>query len=208
MSFWLNAFVPRDIAGTTTALSSGDYRGLTIFNAPPCYLTDQRNFSNEMFARSRMHSMARVDFKGSQPELTQRHRCDDLIECDPGSGEVLWQRSQIISNMNFVLLVSEPTILIRMDCKYNFLLGPVAHGIGDIEYNGTIAIDPAKRMIDIDIMICLYPAFEAYAAINDGPSAILFRHAPPPGILALGPPRGANRRIRTRLDNRNGDANF
>jgi hypothetical protein len=87
-----------------------------------------------------------------------------------------------------------------MDCKYIDPLAPVAHGIGEIEYKGKIEIDPTARSIDIDLMICLFPAFEGYAAIGDGTETVLFRHAPPAGILALGPPRGAKRRIRAQLD--------
>jgi hypothetical protein len=104
--------------------------------------------------------------------------------------------------MKFSLLATEPTILIRMECKHTDLLAPLAHGIDEIEYKGVIEINPTACSIDIDLMICLFPAFEAYAATKDRPGAILFRHAPPPGILSLGPPRGANRRIRSRLDDR------
>ena len=203
ITFWLNAFIPRDITGATTILREGDYKGLMALSAPPCYLTDQRNFSNDIRARSRMHSMAKVDRADSEPALTQRHRCDELIECDPVSGELRGQRRGSTSSMKFSLSATEPTILIRMDCKYTDPLAPGAHGIGEIEYKGTIEINPAARIIEIDLMICLFPAFEAYTAIEDHPRAILFRHAPPPGILTLGPPRGAHRRIRSRLDEPN-----
>ena len=89
--------------------------------------------------------------------------------------------------------------MLSMDCRYIDSVTP-AHGIGQIEYRGTIEIDPVARVIDIDLMICLFPAFEGYASVDGGPAVILFRHAPPPGILSLGPPIGAKRRIRSRLD--------
>ena len=200
ITFWLNAFIPRDILGATTMLREGEYKGLTLLSGPPCYLTDQRNFSNDLRAPSRMHSLAKVDLTASDPVLTQHHRCDELIECDPLSGEVLRKHRGSMSKMNFCLLATAPQILVQMDCRYTDAVSRVAYGIGEIEYKGTIEIDPTARSIDIDMMICLFPAFEAYAVINDGPAAILFRHAPPAGILALGPPRGAKRRIRSRLD--------
>ena len=200
ITFWLNAFIPRDIAGATTVLREGEYKGLTAFSVAPCYLTDQRNFSNEMRAPSRMHSIAKVDLDDLKPVLTQWHRCDDLVECDPVSGEVLSRREGRASNMRFSVAATEPTIVIRMDCKYTDSVAPRAHGIDEIEYKGTIEINPTAGTIDIDLMICLFPAFEGYAAIEDHPGVILFRHAPPAGILTLGPPRGANRRIRSRLD--------
>jgi hypothetical protein len=199
MSFWLNAFIPRDIFGATTMLREGEYKGLTALSGPPCSLTDQRNFSNDLRASSRMHSLVKVDLTTSEPVLTQQHRCDDLIQCDPASGEVLNKRRVSTSKMTFSLEATTPTILIQMDCRYGESVRRADHGINDIEYKGTIEISPAARSLDIDIMICLFPAFEGYAAINDGPGAILFRHAPPAGILSLGPPRGANRRIRSGL---------
>ena len=200
ISFWLNAFLPRDIFGATTMLRDGEYKGLTALSGRPCYLTDQRNFSNDLRAASRMHSLVKVDFTASEPVLTQQHRCDNLIECDPVSGEVLQKRHGSTSKMKFALLATTPTILIEMDCRYTGALSRPGHGLGEIEYKGTIEIAPAAPGFNIDIMICLFPAFEGYAVIDDGPGAILFRHAPPAGILTLGPPQGAKRRIRARLD--------
>jgi hypothetical protein len=200
IAFWLNAFIPRDIFGVTTMLREGEYRGLTALSATPCYLTDQRDFSNDLRAPSRMRSLVKVDLADAEVNLTQQHRCDDLIECDPASGVVLTKQRVGTSKMKFSLESTTPTILIQMDCRYGDSIPRAGHGIGDTEYKGTIEISPAARSFEIDIMICLFPACEGYAVINEGPSAILFRHAPPAGILALGPPRGANRRIRARLD--------
>jgi hypothetical protein len=199
ISFWLNAFIPRDIFGATTMLRDGEYKGLMALSGPPCYLTDQRNFSNDLRAPSRMHSLVKVDLTASEPVLAQHHRCDDLVECDPVSGDVLRKRRGNTSKMQFSLVANGPNILIQMNCRHADALSRAAHGIGEIEYRGTIEIAPAARSIEIDLMICLFPAFEAYAVINDGPGAILFRHAPPAGVLSLGLPRGANRRIRSRL---------
>lgn len=181
-------------------LLQGEYKGLTALSGPPHYLTDQRDFSNDLRASSRMHSFVKVDLTASEPVLSQRHRCDDLIECDPVSGEVLRKRRGSTSKMNFSLLDTTASIRIALGCRYGDSMPRASHGIGEIEYRGTIEIAPEAGRFEIDIMICLFPAFEAYAVINDGPSAILFRHASPAGVLGLGPPRGAKRRIRSRLD--------
>jgi hypothetical protein len=181
-------------------LRGGEYKGLMALSKPPYYLTDQRNFSNDLRASSRMHSFVKVDLTTSEPVLTQQHRCDDLIECDPASGDVLKKQRVRTSKMKFSLESTTPTILVQMDCHYGDSIPRAGHGLGEIEYKGTIEISLAARSIDIDLMICLFPAFEGYAAIDDGRGAILFRHAPPAGILSLGPPRGANRRVRSRLD--------
>jgi hypothetical protein len=200
ISFWLNTFIPRDIIGATTMLRGGEYKGLMALSKPPCYLTDQRNFSNDLRASSRMHSFVKVNLTNLQSALIQQHRCDDLIECDLVSGEVMNKRRVSTSKMTFSLEATTPTILIQMDCRYGESVRRAGHGINDIEYKGTIEVDPTARSIDIDLMICLFPAFEGYAAIDDGPGTVLFRHSPPAGILSLGPPQGARRRIRSRLD--------
>jgi hypothetical protein len=181
-------------------LLQGEFKGLTALSGSPRYLTDQRDFSNDLRASSRMHSFVKVDLAASEPVLTQRHRCGDLIECDPDSGEVLNKRRVGTSKMTFSLVAVSPTIRIQMDCRHGDLILCAGHGIGDLEYKGTIEIAPAAGSLDLDIMIGLFPAFEGYAAIDDGPPTVLFRHAPPAGVLALGPPRGAKRRIRARLD--------
>jgi hypothetical protein len=208
ISFWCNAFVPRDIVGATALLSRGDHRGLTALSGSPCYLTDQRDFSNELNARSRMHSLAKIEITNSGAVMTQRHRCDEFKECDPISGDMIRRRQSSLSNMQFRLEAAHPIILIRMDCKYTDPLAPTAHAIGEIEYYGAIKIDPVARAIEIDFMVCLFPAFEGYAAINDRHPVILFRHSPAAGILSLRIPRGAHRRIRSRLVDRDGDGVF
>ncbi len=101
MSFWLNAFIPRDIFGATTMLREGEYKGLTALSAAPCYLTDQRNFSNDLRASSRMHSLVKVDLTASEPVLTQHHRCDDLIECDPMQRRSATKAAGSTSKMKF-----------------------------------------------------------------------------------------------------------
>ncbi len=168
MSFWLNAFIPRDVFGATTMLRGGEYKGLMALSKPPCYLTDQRNFSNDLRASSRMHSFVKVDLTTSKPVLTQQHRCDDLIECDPVSGEVMNKRRVSTSKMTFSLEATTPTILIRWTVRYGDSVPRAGHGIGEIEYKGTIEIDPDGAQHRLDIMICLFPAFEGYAAINNG----------------------------------------
>lgn len=204
ITFWLNAFVPRDVAGSTTTLLAGDFRGLTVLKGSCCYLTDQRAFSNNPRASSRMQSIVKLDFGGATPTIAQFHRCDETIVCDPTDGEIRCRRKASTAKMNFVMIASESKAIIRMDCKSE---NPCSPGglFDEIVYNGTIEIDAAGRSIAIDIMIGLFPAFEAYTAIGDGLGSILFRQSPPPGILALRIPPGANRRIRSQRTEGDGE---
>ena len=75
VTFWMNAFLPWSLPGTTTILQNGPYRGHSAITGPRHYcLTDQRGFSNVMTAESRMHSAVMIDFSDSTPVLTQQHK--------------------------------------------------------------------------------------------------------------------------------------
>ncbi len=208
ITFWLNAFIPRDIAGYTMTLRNGPYAGLTALAEPCCCLTDQRHFSNDIRARSRMHSAVTIDFSGSTPTLRQGHKCDYTIECDCEGGEVSCQKRANTSRMKFVLMSVEPSTVIHMDCTASNPCAPASQAFSEIAYRGTIVIDLAARSIATDLWIGLFPAFEAYAAINAGEGSTLFRHAPPAGILSLRLPTGANRLLRAWLEDRDGDGLF
>jgi len=56
--------------------------------------------------------------------------------------------------------------------------------------------------------VALFPAFEAYGAINDGVPAILFHHAPPLGIARSPVARRPVCRFRTTVDDRDGNGRF
>lgn len=192
----------------TTTLSEGPYKGLTALIGSSNFLTDQRNFSNNRRASSRMHSEARVDLTVVPAAMTQAHRCDKSAECDVRNGEVIREHRASTSKMNFTLTEAEPLLSLELSCKSANPRAQEVLEFTEIEYRGGVVIDVERRSIMIDLMICLFPAFEAYAAINDGAGEILFRHAPPPGILGLSLPEGAKRRIRSRLEDRDGDGIF
>lgn len=155
-----------------------------------------------------MYSEARVDLTATPAVLTQAHRCDKSAECDVRNGEMIREHRASTSQMKFVLTNTEPLLSLELSCKSANPRAQGDLGFAEIEYRGGVVIDVERRSIMIDLMICLFPAFEAYAAINDGAGVVLFRHAPPPGILASSLPAGARRRIRSRLEVRDGDGIF
>lgn len=95
-----------------------------------------------------------------------------------------------------------------MTCAASNPQAPTSRVFGDIDYHGRITVAPHARSIEIDVWIDAFPAFEAYATINDGAGVQLFREAPPPGNTVMNLPSGANRHIRRRLEDRNGDGIF
>jgi hypothetical protein len=95
-----------------------------------------------------------------------------------------------------------------MDCVASNPCTSAAWAFSDIEYKGAIAINREKRSIAINLMIGVFPAYEGYAAINNGIGAILFRQIPPAGIKTMYVPPRANRPIRSQLEDRDGDGVF
>lgn len=208
ITFWLNAFLPRDILGATTVLRHGAFAGYTAITGPLDCLTDQRNFSHNPAAKSRMHSRVTIDLTQTKATITQVQRCDFTTECDPTTGEVRNQRKASTEQMNFSLVTIEPRIVVCMSCHASNPNASATWAFGDIGYNGQIAIDPAARSLAVDLKISLFPAFEGYAAINDGIPATVFRYTPPTGFRPGRVPSGTNRPIRALLVDRDGDGIF
>ncbi len=161
-----------------------------------------------MTAESRMHSAVTIHFGDATPVLTQQHRCNYTTECDRKTGEVTARAKASTANMRFHLVSAEPIVTIQMSCLTSNPCTSSAWAFGDIEYKGTIFIDPTTRRIAVDLMTGSFPAFEGYAAINDGIGSILFRMMPPAGIKAIHVVPGTTRLIRAQLEDRDGDGVF
>jgi hypothetical protein len=217
VKFWINAFIPRDVPGYTKPVPGGPHRGLTMIPGPfpqsDCFLTDQRGFSNAIHAKSRMHAEFRLAVASRPPVLTQWHNCDETTEVDCGDGDVECHKKGSSDRMRFVVLpsrVSMPTgpIEIEMACAANNPCSPSSRFGGDIDMHGRIVVNPYARSIEFDIVIDQFPAFEAYATINDGAGVTMLQEAPPRGNTVMNLPGGANRRVKRRLEDRNGDGIF
>jgi hypothetical protein len=155
-----------------------------------------------------MHSCLTVDFTGSTPVVAQVHRCDPTIMCEPHGDAAPRQARATTSRMTGVVSSVDPVVLIRLNASASHPFPALTPGGGDIAYRGDIVVDRATRSVRVDLMVQLFPAFEGYASINEGPAAILFRQAPPPGVTELRLPPGPQRRIRSSLQDGNGDGVF
>lgn len=208
ITVWLNAFLPRDIAGQTTTLREGPHAGKTAMVGPAYYVTDQRGFSHHRRASSRMHSCLTVDFTGSTPVVAQMHRCDPTIMCERDGDGAPRQARATTARMTGVVSSVDPIVVVRLNAVTSHPFPALTPAGGDIAYRGEVVVDRVTRTVRVDLMVQLFPAFEAYASINDGPAAILFRQAPPPGVTELRLPPGPQRRIRSTLQDRDGDGVF
>ena len=162
-----------------------------------CYLTDQRGFSNDLNAKSRMHSEVKVDFTSGRPTITQIHKCDLTTEVDCEDGDVESTGTGSTSRMLFQLLPSSTPQLtiISVKCAASNPCAPTSRLFGDIDFFGTLTVNVATRSVKFDGKIDQFPAFEAYATINDGLGIMLFQESPPAGNTIMNLPGTANRPI-------------
>ncbi len=209
VTFWMRAFIPKDIPGLTQSIPNHD--ALTMISGPTpvndCFLTDQRSFDSDKGASSRMHAEAIVDFDDSIPGLTQVHRCDPTVEVDCEDGDVECSEQAKTTAMAFVMGTSSSARLavLHMKCAAS---NPCFRGAPDIDFEGRITIDADARSVEFDGKIDAFPAFEAYAAINDGAAFPLFTVPPLPGNSPDDLFGGANRAIRCKIADEDGDGVF
>lgn len=214
MKFWINAFIPRQVPGYTQDVTKGPHVGKTMIPGPfphsDCYLTDQRSFDAYIHAKSRMHSEFKVDFTGLQPTLSQFHNCDRTTELDCIEGGCECNEKGRKDRMKFVLVkpIKGRQVVVRMKCAANNPCAPTSRAFGDIDYTGTITLDIAQRSITFDGLIDDFPAFEAYATINDQEGIPVFRINPPRGNTVRDLPREAKRPIKAVIKDADGDGVF
>lgn len=135
-------------------------------------------------------------------------RCDVTTECDITTDDVILRRKAGTERMTCMLTAIEPQVVVHMNCHTSNPGTSASWAFGDIDYVGMMVIDPVARSLAVDLKIGLFPAFEGYASINDGPAVTVFRYAPPAGFGPGRVPSGASRPIRAFLADRDGDGVF
>lgn len=116
LTFWLNAFIPRDVPGYTRNITRGRHAGKTAVPLPGVarlnplnwkdwdagYLTDQRSFSNDMLASYRMQSLIEFDLSDAVPSIRrQLHRTSGTTEVDMDTGTELGNGDADMSRCRF-----------------------------------------------------------------------------------------------------------
>jgi len=203
IAIWLNVFVPFDINGAVVTVPAGPHAGKTAVDlGSALLLTDQRAFSTDPRATSRMQSYAKIDLGEGEPIVSVTHRSDWAVVCDRERGEVVC-RSRAGTRRMVARIVSTDPVVISLDCATSAPCPGAPPSLDEFEYRGTITYRPGARELSLDLMVALCPATEGYGAVNDGPGIILFRQAPLP-TAAWQAPRGARRRIHTVLADRDG----
>jgi len=101
---WINAFIPRDVPGYTKLISRGTHATKTAVPLPGLarlnplnlfknldagYLTDQRSFSADLAASSRMQSMVEFKLTPKVEIVASRHSSSGTTEVDMDTGRQL-----------------------------------------------------------------------------------------------------------------------
>jgi hypothetical protein len=201
VKFWIKAFIPRDVAGYTRAVPAdvvappgipGPRRlsrdGLTMIRGPQpwsdCYLTDQRSFSNDIEAKSRIHCEIRIDLAtvetGKLPRTTGYDHCDWTTEVDCEDGDLERRKKGKVRGSKFYdLRRSEPqTLILSVQIAASNPCAPSSRYFGDIDIEGTLTVDLKKRCARFSGKTDEFPAYEMYGTVNDGPGFPLFRRSP------------------------------
>lgn len=104
LKLWINAFIPKDVAGYTRTIRCGAHAGKTAVPLPLVarlnpinlfknvnagYLTDQRGFDPGEGASSRMHSMLQLNLATGIQILRQEHISSGTTEVDIETGKQL-----------------------------------------------------------------------------------------------------------------------
>ncbi len=219
--FWLNAFIPRDIFhkdGSLRSRARPNHPDQTMLPGPSwfndCFSTDNRGFSDDPKASSRMHSELVITFRGGRFTSRTTHRCDQTREYDCEDGDLEGSAYGSTVDMAFsaprahygrppdllrwVLPDLPPrlhTFTTRLRAAAN---NPLFSGSPNIDYEGQVTCFLTAHAASLTFAgsVDEFPAFEAYATLNDGLPKTLLQRLPPPGNspadLFGGPPHSVS----------------
>ena len=199
VTVWLNAFIPRDVHGLTKKVpdfvvkKDPSMAGKTMFDTVAgCGLTDQRSFSREINASSRMHSEAKIDL--NKPSLLyQKHRIcpTTLVNCIFGNVVCKETSTNVSTSFKFLGVSSDDEIMIQVKGSGGpGCIGALKRKVGEflldakIDYTGTFFIKRrASNYVDIGFLgtVDLFPAYEFVAILNDSNPVHLWGTLPAPG---------------------------
>lgn len=190
---WINSFIPRDVGGSEE-VPEGAHKGQRMIHAPlsritGCFLTDNRGFSNDPKASSRMHlgfefmvGEGPLNLKSYPMEpwcdrTTQLHCEDGNEECTdnatihqtvtqvPGHSQSVNDSTLQESFISFTAAASDPCLFYAPD----------------IDFSGTVVSNKANGELRYDVMLDSFPAFEMYAQVGNGDAIPLINSLPPSG---------------------------
>jgi hypothetical protein len=215
---WVHAFIPENVPGVT--IPRPNHPGETMApglgvlgwvagakSASECYSGDSRDFSSEIHASYRMHSEVEIGTLDTTPSITlEWHDCGESHGIDQDTGEELESAKAPASGMAFSNLrgnaTADPEGGTEVDPNQNLVQidydGAAAMPLlpsPDIDMNFTFQIDAHAGTIAFSGMVDEFPAYEIYAAVDNGAPQPLLELMPTSGKTPADLPGDADRPV-------------
>jgi hypothetical protein len=156
-----------------------------------CFMTDNRSFSSDVNASSRMTtefvlliSDTNVIVDRVSGRDIQRTDPTRKVSCQTGVDLVPPQRASTSHMSIGHPFLSGDLVQIYVDGRGSNPLAmpwlPTTPSVGapDIQYGGSFLFNTTERSLKFTCSVKTFPAYEAYAQLNDGPVVVLFQRTP------------------------------
>lgn len=189
---WVKAFIPRDHPGNPGYIFAvPGHPGQFILHEPAgayCAATDSRSFSNDPAASARLTTEFVLTVNGqvvigpSGPRPMFVTGLSHRVDCTTGADVMPPQRAPTSGMHVGQPAFAEGVAQVVFDGRASYPFIPLAP---EIQYGGTVTFNVASRALRFQGSTKMFPAYEAYAQLNDGPIAALFRLPPGAGTTVV-----------------------
>jgi hypothetical protein len=177
---WLNAFIHNNIPGYSTTVN-----GVSMIPGPPfqdCFTTDQRGYSNNINASSRLHSELSVNFTSKTYSTKNTIGTTHQVDCDSPQ-TVYCSETATNKNMKFSSAYFSPDgkffrIYIKASAG-----NPCVTGAPDIDYQGWFTIQYFSTYVKFAFLgkVDEFPFYESYGQLGSSTPVEIFKLNPTPG---------------------------
>jgi hypothetical protein len=186
LQVYIRAFIPKNHSSVRPLPNSG---GGTMVEPPAssivgCFPTDQRSFSTEIRASSRVASIATVDPTLPGSLIKQEHPSNESNAVDCGDGSIINRETTNTSDQKFTFVPADTSKIAQLKIHAsghnpNFTWAPA------IDIDGIFFIDLGANTIRFEGSVDQYPAYEAYVTYNGNAAVPILQIMPDYGKTAL-----------------------
>ncbi|WP_143039721.1 MULTISPECIES: hypothetical protein [Bradyrhizobium] len=186
LQVYIRAFIPKNHSSVRPLPNSG---GGTMVQPPGssivgCFPTDQRTFSTEIRASSRVASIATVDPALPGGLIKQEHPSNESNAVDCGDGSIINREKTDTSDQKFTFVPAGTSKIAQLKIHAsghnpNFQWAPA------IDIDGIFFIDLGANTIRFEGSVDQYPAYEAYVTYNGNVAVPILQIMPDYGKTAL-----------------------
>lgn len=186
LQVYIRAFIPKNHSSVRPLPNSG---GGTMVEPPAspivgCFPTDQRTFSAEIHASSRVASIATVGPTFPGTLIKQEHPSNESNAVDCGNGSIINREKTDTSDQKFTFVPAGTSKIAQLKIHAsghnpNFTWAPA------IDIDGIFFIDLGANTIRFEGSVDQYPAYEAYVTYNGNVAIPILQIMPDYGKTAL-----------------------